>query len=111
MAISTPNYSTLRIIILVGIALNAILLLLGLFFHPTVISSNGLASLAAPIVILLAYGFLALFSPISLGKIEWRIIRWGVLFGCIGGMVLSVDLVTSYFLDESVSARDSLIAY
>ena len=102
----------LRRIIICLIAANLLLLIVNVLFYPPVLSNGGLLGLAAATGILLLYGYLALMSPIAVGKLLNPIWRCGVYMGLCAGIVLSVDLLSGYILHDSTSsARTSLIAY
>lgn len=102
----------LRRIITLLIGANVILLIINVLLYPPVLSNGGLLGLAAATGILLIYGYLALGSPIAVGKLPNTIWRRGVYLGVCSGLVLSVDLISGYILhDSTTSARTSLIAY
>lgn len=103
----------LRRVIPAIILANLLLILLGLALYPTVIQQNGLLGVIADTAILLIYGFLALFSPLSVGKARPELLKTSLLLGLISGLCLSTDLVAGYLIthDAQTNANTSLIAY
>lgn len=97
----------------VVLAVNFGLVLLGVLLYPTVMNEGGLLGICADIVVLTIYGFLALFSPIALGKINSGLLNRSVLLGLIGGLGLVIDLVSDYLIGPTgdYSATSSLTAY
>lgn len=102
----------LRRIIPFLIGVNVLLLILNVLLYPPVLSNGGLPGFVAAIGILFVYGYLALASPIAVGKLPNTLWRYGFYLGLCSGVVLSIDLVSGYFLhDSTTSAHTSLIAY
>ena len=102
----------LQLGILLLIPASIILLLLMTAQYPTVLNNGGLLGLIAASGMLLTYGYLALRSPIAVGKLLHNIWRRGAFLGIISGLVLSLDLIASYLLhDWTISSRTSLAAY
>lgn len=102
----------LRRAIIILVPVNLALLLVGVAQYPPVLSQGGLPGLIAAAAIVLIYGFIALFSPISIGKAHPLIVRQGSILGLVGGFVLSADLISGYIIhDADTSARTSLVAY
>jgi len=101
-----------RRVITVFIVVNLILLVVNVLTYVPVLMAGGLLGFIADIGILSLYGYLALFSPLAVGKLPHPIWRRGVYLGLFSGLILSADLVSGYILhDPTTSARTSLIAY
>jgi len=111
-ASTTTFDQRLRRGILFLLGLNVLLLIVNLLTYPPVLSNGGLPGLVAAAGILLIYGYLALTSPIAIGKLSNVVWRRGVYLGLCSGLILSIDLISGYILhDSTISARTSLVAY
>ena len=111
-----PNYQSeyrlLRRAIMVLVPINILLLFVGILQYPPVLGAGGLKGMIAAALIVLVYGWLALFSPIAIGRANTKVIRNGILFGLLSSIILSGDLISGYLIhDGNTSARTSLIAY
>ena len=107
-----PFDQRLQLAIRLIIPVSILLLLIIVLQYPPALSSGGLLGLIGASGILLVYGYLALGSPIAVGKPSGEVWRRGAVLGMISGIVLSVDLISSYFLqDWIISSRTSLLAY
>jgi hypothetical protein len=102
----------LQRVILFLIGLNVILLIINVLTYIPVLSNGGVPGLIAAIGILLVYGYLSLASPMAVGKLPSPVWRSGVYLGVVSAIILSLDLISGYLLqDSTLSARTSLIAY
>jgi hypothetical protein len=100
--------------VLLGLVLlDVALVLLGLVLYPSVLQEGGLLGAGAAALMVCLYGFLALYSPVSLSKIPIQIWRTGVIAGTIAGAWLGLDLLSNYFIyrDGATNSKISLVVY
>jgi uncharacterized membrane protein len=111
--INAPADRTIRRILWGLLILDAALDLLGLALYPSVLQEGGLLGSGAAILMICFYGFLALYSPVSLSKTPSQIWRTGGVVGTIAGIWLSLDLLLNYFIyrDGPTNSKISLVVY
>ncbi len=79
---------------------------------PTILHSGGLTGFIAALFAVLFYGYLALMSPVAIGRLKQSILGPAVGLGVISGVMLGLDLLSGYlFPDPQLSAKTSLLAY
>ena len=106
------EYIVLRRAIMIFVPINIFLLFVGVLQYPPVLGEGGWKGLIAASLIVLLYGWLTLFSPISIGSGDTAVIQKGIMFGILAGVMLSVDLISGYLIHNGdTSARTSLVAY
>ncbi|HEX7432388.1 MAG TPA: hypothetical protein VF326_01925 [Anaerolineaceae bacterium] len=108
-----PAFRTTQRVLFGLILLDGALVLLGLALYPSVLQEGGLLGASAAILMVCLYGFLALYSPISIAKVPMQIWRTGAIAGTMGGIWLGLDLLSNYFIyrDGATNSKISLVVY
>ena len=103
----------LRRFVLAAVLLDGALVLLGLLLYPTSLSQGAWSGVLADLLILLLFGGLACFGPFAAGRLIESSLQVGLICGLIGGLLLTLDLLSGYLFAPSgqTSQLTSLTAY